>query len=126
MRVQVSPPAQSNMKKVDILIADFLFVLHLIVVAIIMLGWLLPQIKILYLSLLIVWPLCWIVLMYCPLTKWEFDLRKKHNNDLEYRYEYLNYYIHKYFKVNIPVKRIFIYGLVFDISSLVIYLIFNL
>ncbi len=112
------------MKKKDLFIADFLFILHLIVVAIILFGWLFPKIKFLYIGLLIVWPICWIFLMYCPLTKWEFDLRKKHaKEDLSYRYEYLNYYIHKYFNIDIPVQRIFIYGLIFAVASLLINLV---
>ncbi|HEV7423705.1 MAG TPA: DUF2784 family protein [Candidatus Paceibacterota bacterium] len=112
------------MKKFDLLVANFLFVLHILVAGIILFGWLFPQIRILYLGILILWPLCWIFLGYCPFTKWEFFFRKKFEKHIRYHKEFIHYYMHKFFKINIPVRTIFMYGLAFDIVSILLNIFF--
>ncbi len=72
--------------------ADLLFAIHLLTVAIILFGWAIFSIRIMYLTVIFLTLVSEIYLSYCPLTKWEFDLRKKHNPNLNYDYAFLNYY----------------------------------
>lgn len=112
------------MKKIDLIIADLLFISHILVGGLILFGWFLPQTRILYWITLVIWPLCWIFLGYCPLTQWEFFLRKKYNKDLNYHSEYINYYVSKFFNVDIPIRKVFIGGLIFDIVSIILNIIY--
>lgn len=106
--------------KSDLLIANFLFVLHFIIVGIILFGWIFPLIYFLYVGILLVTLLCWIFLGYCPITKWEFNIRKKYEPGLDYKSEYIEYYFNKIFKIAIPVIFIRIVGIIFLIMSLMI------
>jgi hypothetical protein len=111
-------------KKFDLLLANLLFILHILVGGIILFGWIFPQIRILYLAVLVIWPLCWIILKYCPLTQWEFLLRRKYDKNVDYHSEYINYYVSKFFNVDIPINKIFFWGLVFDITSIILNILF--
>ena len=106
-------------KKSDFIIANLFFILHFIFVAIIFFGWLFPKIYIVYIIVLLITLFCWMFLGYCPITKWEFNIRRKYEPGLNYRNEYMEYYVSKFFKINIPVIFIRVYGIIFLVISLV-------
>lgn len=99
------------MRKLDVLFANLFFLLHCLVGVFILTGWLFPQIKIFYLLFLVGWLSCWIILGYCPITKWEFGLRRKYDKSIEVNAEAITYYMYKFFKVSISSKGVFIGGL---------------
>lgn len=105
-------------KTIDFWKVNILFVLHFIFVFIILFGWIFPSLHFIYISILLGTLLCWIFLGYCPITKWEFNIRKKYEPELNYKNEYLEYYFSKFFKVNIPVMFIRFWGITFLIISL--------
>ena len=103
------------------ILANIVFLIHLVLVFVILFGWYFPKIKYVYLSSLVLTLLSELVLGYCTLTKWEFDLRKKLEPNLNYNYEFAAYYAYKFFNVN-PPKRIIRYlALAFLTGSLVIF-----
>jgi len=112
------------MKKFDLLIANFLFILHILVGGIILFGWIFPQIRILYWTILVLWPLCWVVLGYCPFTRWEYLFRRKFEKHISYHKEFIHYQMKRFFNINIPIRKIFTYGLIFDIVSIVLNILF--
>ena len=101
--------------------ANVLFVLHLLVGAVILSGWAFPDIRVPYLVLLIGWPLCWVVLGYCPLTKWEFELRKINvGNKYSLNGEFTRHYLKQWFNLDVPTRPIFITGGVLFLTLLVL------
>jgi len=100
------------MRKLNILIADILFVLHCLVGIFILSGWMFSKIKVIYLAFLIGWLSCWLFLGYCPITKWEFLLRRKYNKSINPNDEAIQYYMYKFFKKKIPARAIFTGGLI--------------
>jgi hypothetical protein len=93
-----------------IIAANALFTLHLMVGALILTGWMFPEIRAPYLMLLIGWPLCWIVFGYCPLTKWELKLRNVSIADEDLNGEFTKYHMKRFFNVDLPSRPIFITG----------------
>lgn len=108
------------MRKLHLVIANILFVLHCLVGVVILIGWYFPEIKIFYISLLIAWIGSWIFLGYCPITKWEFLLRRKYDNTIDPNAEAIKYYMYKFFKKDISSRLIFIGGLVVFFVALVL------
>ena len=100
------------MRKINIFIANLLFIIHCLIGVFILAGWYFPQIKIEYRVFMITWLLCWLVLGYCPVTKWEFGLRHKYDKNFDPNAEAIQHYWYKFFKKKIPSKAIFIGGLI--------------
>jgi len=100
------------MRKFNLFIANTLFMLHCLFAIFLLTGWLFPQIKILYLTVLIMWLSSWIFLGYCPFTKWEFSLRRKYNKSIDPNAEAIKYYMYKFFKINLSTDSILIVGLI--------------
>jgi hypothetical protein len=65
-----------------------------------------------YLAVLALWLSFWLILGYCPITKWEFTLRRKYNKDINPSDEAIQYYMYKFFKKKISAKAIFTGGLI--------------
>jgi hypothetical protein len=107
-------------KKIDLILANFLFILHFFIVGILLFGWAFPRIYYIYVILLIITLIYWLFLGYCPITKWEFNIRRKYEPGLNYKNEYIEYYASKLFKINIPVFFIRIIGVIFLVISLLI------
>ena len=59
--------------------ADAIFILHFLLVLFVVFGWLTPRLWPWYMAALVVTLISDMVFGYCILSKWEFDLRKKHN-----------------------------------------------
>lgn len=113
------------MRKINLFTANLLFVFHCFVGIFILSGWMFPEIKFLYLGFLIGWITSWIVLGYCPLTKWEFKIRKKYNENIDPNAEIIKYYAYKFFKIDIPSKTIYIGGIIMCTILIVLTLTFK-
>lgn len=98
-------------KKISIWLANLISVLHLIFGLFLMIGWQYSEVKIVYLTCLIMWIGSWIILGYCPLTKWEFMLRNKYGSKIDPDTEIIQYYFHKCFKIRLRTEIIFILGI---------------
>ncbi|MFA6397771.1 MAG: DUF2784 family protein [Candidatus Paceibacterota bacterium] len=99
------------MKKLHTFFADTIFVAHCFVGIFIAVGWMFPKIKIFYLIFMALLLSSWIFLNYCPLSKWEFALRKKYDETVDIDTEIIQHYAYKFFKLKIPSKFIFVLGL---------------
>lgn len=100
------------MRKVNIFIANLIFVLHCLIGVFILSGWYFSQIKFEYRVFLFVWLLSWLILGYCPVTKWEFILRRKYDKSIDPNTEAIQYYWNKFFGKKISSKLIFNVGLI--------------
>lgn len=98
--------------RLNIFVADMFFVLHFIFGLFIIFGWLFYKIKTIYLAAMLSWILSWIFLGYCPFTKWEFTLRSKYDNKIDPNAEAIKYYLDKFFNLDVPSEKIFIWGLI--------------
>ncbi len=104
-----------------IFLANILVFLHTILVIIILFGWAFPSFNLIYISALVLTLLSELILGYCPLTKWEFNLRKKQDPKLNYDYAFLSYYSYKIFGHRIPNNFIKYSALIFLATSIFIY-----
>ena len=102
------------------LLANIVFVVHCVIVLTVLFGWLIPQIWWGYMIILAGTLLLDIVLGYCILSRFEFNLRKKLNPRLNYENSFSSYYTYKLTRTRISEKFIEIIGLIFLTSSLVI------
>lgn len=105
--------------------ADVIFLLHAALFPLIALGWLVPSIWYFYMTLLAVTLLSDVYFGYCILSKWEFDLRKSVDSQIDYNYTWSGYYVHfftqKYLD-DIFWKRV---SVLFLVSSLAINIYFH-
>jgi len=94
--------------------ANSLFVFHLFVGIFFTIGWIFTQIqmRVFYLVSLLAWVLSWVVLNYCPLSKWEFVLRSKYDKNIEPNTEMIKYYMYKFFKIDLSEKSILLGGII--------------
>lgn len=100
--------------KIYKVLANIMSVLHIPIVIAVIFGHYLEGVgSILYFLLLVTILLSWVILGYCPVTKWEYDLRKKYMNVPKYHFEYLHYLGTKILKIDISVRRIRVYSIVF-------------
>lgn len=111
-KIHTSSPQNIHMRKFYIFFANMLFVFHYFLGIFILVGWLFPEIKLLYLAVLFCWLFSWVLLGYCPPTRWEFLLRRKYDKSIDPNAEAVKYYLYKFFKINIPSKSIFTGGLI--------------
>lgn len=68
--------------------------LHFFVVVVTLFGWLVSYIRPLYIGILVSVLVSNIFLKYCFLSKWEYDLRRRANANIEYDFIYTSYYTH--------------------------------
>ena len=106
--------------------ADLVWVIHFFVVAISQFGWLVPGIWYLYMTVLAGTLISLLLLNYCFLSKWEFDLRRKLNSKLSYEFAYASYYTYRLTHGRLSPRFLAHLGLVFTSLSLVINLYFHL
>jgi hypothetical protein len=88
-------PSSHKSRTLYNVVADLLFGIHLIIVGILLLGWLNLQVLPVYSLALTATLLSEALLGYCPLTRWEFALRRKANPSISYGKNYLSYYAYK-------------------------------
>jgi len=80
------------MRSIYKITADMIFVIHFFVLALAVLGWLAPSLWHFYMGVLILALLSDIILGYCFLSKWEFNLRKKFNPKKKYNRAWSTFY----------------------------------
>lgn len=90
--------------------ANTILTVHILLGLIILFGWLWLDIRPAYLLTLVGWPLCWVVFGYCPLTKWEFQLRERPDAGTSLNGEIVHHYSRKLIGVEIPVRYILMGG----------------
>lgn len=105
--------------------ANLLFLLHVLLGIFLLFGWLLPQITYLYVVVLISWPLCWMILGYCPLSKWEFTLRKQYDSTVDVHAEVIQHYMYMFFGIRISTAVIYAGGLVVFFGLVTLYFVRN-
>lgn len=76
-------------------LAELLLAAHVCLVLFVLFGWLYPNVWILYTAALVTTLLSDVLFGYCVLSKWEFDLRKRHDPTIDYNYTWASYYTHK-------------------------------
>ncbi len=104
-----------------------LSLLHVPIVLVIVFGYLLNGfLSYFYFALLVVTLFSWIFLGYCPITKWEFDIRSKYMKMPKYNYEYLHFWGHKYLHINLSVKKIRFYSIVFLVISIITWILVHI
>ena len=95
-----------------------IFILHLGVVFINIMGWLFPILRPLYQITLLVTIISWVTTTSCILTVWEFKLRKIVNPRIEeYEYQFIDFYLRKWFKGSARPQFIHRIGLLFLVAS---------
>ena len=75
-------------------------------VIIVLIGWYYPILQTTHLIITSLVLLAEIFLGYCPLTRWEFLLRKKVEPSINYDSSFLSYYAYKILKMDIPGRKI--------------------
>ncbi|MDO8423984.1 MAG: DUF2784 family protein [bacterium] len=80
-----------------LILADFIFIVHLALVLIVSIGWLVPGMYYIFLTLLGLTFLMEIFLGYCPLTPLEFNLRRKLNPTATYGSSCITHYMRALF-----------------------------
>ena len=76
--------------------ADFIFLVHLILVCIVSVGWLVPGLFYLHLTLLLATLLSEVFLGYCPLTRMEYAIRHKLDPTLLFDRSCIIHYLRKW------------------------------
>ncbi len=87
--------------------ANAIFAIHFLVGFIILFGWMYLPLRPVYLTLLLLWPLCWLLFGFCPLSKWEFQLRGIDTKKTDLNGEIISYYMRKVFGIRIPALYVF-------------------
>jgi hypothetical protein len=105
--------------------ADGIWLFHLGVVVLVLFGWLVPELWGLYIMTLGGTLLSELILNYCFLSKWEFDLRKKINPEIDYDYSYASYYTYKLTHRHLSTRFLARTGIVFTSVSTLINLYFR-
>ena len=108
-------------KKLIILEANLVFLVHCVVVFIIVFGWAFEKLNIIYPIVLFITLILEIIFGYCILTEVEFRLRKKIEPSLNYDYSFLTYYMYRIY--NLKISRRFLDAIykVFLVASITIY-----
>jgi hypothetical protein len=79
------------------LLADAIFIVHAALFPLVLFGWAISSIWPIYIYLLIATLLSDLVFGYCILSKWEFDLRKQVDPQINYNCTWAGYYVHRLF-----------------------------
>jgi len=106
--------------------ADTIWVAHFFIVGLVLFGWMFPSLWYLYIAALVGTLTSLLLLNYCFLSKWEFDLRKKLNPKLEYEFSYASYYTYRLTQGRLSPRFLSRAGMLFVAVSLLINLYFFL
>jgi hypothetical protein len=94
------------MKTLSYWAAKGMFLAHIALGIFFLVGWMFKDIQFIYLPLLIAWPLSGALLGYCPLTKWEWLLRKKYKPSTDTNAGFIQVNMHKYCGIHVPRQHI--------------------
>lgn len=100
--------------------ADFIWLLHFVMVLIALFGWLVPSIWLIYIAVLVGTLISTLTLGYCIFSKWEYDLRKKIDPLLTYDFPYASYYTFRLTQGRLSGPFLAKAGVIFVSLSLVI------
>lgn len=107
------------------ILADLIFILHVGVVIVIVIGWYYPALQNFNLIVTLIVLVSEIYFGYCPLTKWEFVLRKKLEPNLNYDSGFISYYVYKIFGLNIPSNKVKYPAIIILVFVLILNLLFR-
>ena len=114
------------MRKISLtFLANFIFIFHCAILLVIFFGWIIPALWPVYAAVLAVTLILDIVLGYCILSAWEFQIRKKLNPHLNYHHSFTSFYTHKLTRQRISEKFIENTMVLFILASLCITLYFH-
>jgi len=113
------------MKFLQRTLADVVWIVHFLVIVLVLFGWLIPSMWYYYMSVVAGALLSELFLGHCFLSKWEFDMRKKINPQLDYDYSYASYYTYKFTHQHLSPRFLGGTGMVFTTLSLVINVYFK-
>ena len=77
------------------IVADALFLVHLLLFILVLTGYLFPKLWYPYMIAISITLISDIIFDCCLVSKWEFDLRKKANPAIEYNYTFATFYTYK-------------------------------
>jgi len=77
------------------ILADVLFVVHVVFLVLVIVGFLFPKLWYAYMTALVLTFVSDILFSHCLMSKWEFDLRKKYDPSVDYNYTFASYYTYK-------------------------------
>ena len=113
------------MKIIYIFLANFLWCLHFFIVVISLFGWMFLTLWPLYITTLFSVLVSNLYFNYCLVSKWEYDIRRKLNPDIEYNFSYTSYYTYKLTQGYLSPKFLRYIGIIFVSLSIGIWLYFK-
>ncbi len=75
--------------------AQLIFLIHSALFLLVLTGYLFPGLWYYYMGVLLLAFVSDLLFGYCLLSKWEFQLRKKWNQNIDYNYSFASYYTYK-------------------------------
>ncbi|HWO07460.1 MAG TPA: DUF2784 family protein [Candidatus Paceibacterota bacterium] len=106
--------------------ADMIWLTHFLVVCIVLFGWLVPSIWLMYIGVLVATLFSTTVYGYCIMSKWEYDLRRKADPEsVDYDFSYASYYTYRLTQGYLSNAFLARAGIVFVSLSLAIQLYFR-
>jgi hypothetical protein len=101
----------TSMKRVVFFwLANMILALHFSFAVFVLIGWYFESVTWLYYIAMISWFYSWFLLGFCPLTKWEFLLRKYYDDSIDVNREFITYHLDKQFGVTVEKERILFIG----------------
>lgn len=105
--------------------ANLIFVFHVLWALVAIFGWLIPALWPLYMAVLAATLISLLFLSHCPLTRWEFNMRRKVDPTASSSSVFLAHYLAKLLGRQITDAFILRAGLVFVVASIAINLYFR-
>jgi hypothetical protein len=105
--------------------ADLIFLLHFCWVMLGMFAWLAPELWYLYLFVVVSTLVSYLGFKNCIFTRWEFALRRKAGQRLDYSSDWIPYYTYKLGGTRVSDRFLLRAGTVFLISTLALNLYFR-
>lgn len=98
--------------------ADAIWLAHFLIITLVLFGWLVPSLWYVYMVVLAGTLVSEFVWNYCVLSKWEFDLRKKIDPNLNYDFTYASYYTYRLTHGRLSPRFLGQVGIIFTSLSL--------
>lgn len=106
--------------------ADALWVTHFSVVVMALFGWLIPWLWPVYIAVLVGTLASTLMFGYCILSKWEYQLRREADPEVEYDFSYASYYTYRLTRGHISPKFLAQASVIFVSLSLAANIYFHL
>lgn len=91
-------------------LANLVLALHFCFAIFVLIGWYFQSVSWLYYAAMISWFYSWFLLGFCPLTKWEFLLRRYYDDSIDINREFITYHLEKQFGITVAKERILVIG----------------